>query len=127
MSLDHLCEEGLEELEDFKIPFSIIFFVFVFLTLPYMIHFNRNFHIYGIIARLFLRIYRIWTTVYDVILFWYTILYFNYNTKHIHEPLDSTQTRNQQIDSSTNQQILLESHLQVMETIRMIRQQVYFQ
>ena len=52
MSQDHLYEEGPAELEDFEVPSIIIFFIFVFLTLPYMIHFNRHFHIYGIIARL---------------------------------------------------------------------------
>ena len=53
MSPDHLCEEGLAELEDFEVPFSIIFLLFVFLTLPNVIQFNRHFPIYGIIDRLF--------------------------------------------------------------------------
>ena len=40
---DHASDEGLAELEEFKVPFSIIFFLFVFLTLPHAIHFNSIF------------------------------------------------------------------------------------
>ena len=93
MLSDHLSEEDLTKLEEFKVPFNIIFFLFVFLTLPYVIQFNGHLHIYGIIDRLFLRRYGIWTTVYEVKFFWFTILHLNYNTEHTQKPLDSTQSK----------------------------------
>ena len=69
MSLDYLCEQGPAEFEEIEVPFSIIFFLFVLLTISYMIHFNEHFYIFGILARIFLRIYGIWTTVQDVIFY----------------------------------------------------------
>ena len=61
-----------------------------------MIHFNRHFYIFGLLVRLFLRIHGIWTIVYDVIFFWYTILHFNHNIKCKERPSYSTQSRDQQ-------------------------------
>ena len=53
MSPDRLSEEGLEESEEFEVPFSITFLLFVFLTFPLVIHFNGHFYTYGTIARIF--------------------------------------------------------------------------
>ena len=66
MSPDHLCEEGPAEFEEIKVPLSIIFFLLVLLTTSHVIHFNRHFYIFGLLARIFLRIYGIWTIVQDV-------------------------------------------------------------
>ena len=93
MSPDHLCEEGPAEFEEIEVPFSITFLLFILLTISYVIHFNGHFYIFGLIARIFLRIYSIWTTVQDTIFYWYFILHFNYNIKHKEKPLDSTQSR----------------------------------
>ena len=43
MSLDHLNEEGLAELEEIEIPFSIIFLLSFLLTISYRIHCNGHF------------------------------------------------------------------------------------
>ena len=67
MALGHLSEEGLAELEEIEVPFSIIYSLFVTLIISYLIHFNRHFYIFGLLARLFLRMYDIWTTLQDAI------------------------------------------------------------
>ena len=92
MSLDHLCEEGPAEFEEIKVPFSIIFFLLVLLAISYMIHFKGHFYIFGLLARIFLQIYGIWTTVQDATFYWYFILHFNYDIKHKERPSDSTQS-----------------------------------
>ena len=43
MSPHHLNEEGLAEFEEIKIPFSIIYLLFVLLIILYVIHFNGHF------------------------------------------------------------------------------------
>ena len=93
MSLDHLCEEGPAEFEEIEVPSSIIFLLCILLTISYMIHFTGCFYIFGLLARIFLRIYGIWTAVQDVIFYWYFILHFNYDTKYKEIPSDSTQSR----------------------------------
>ena len=69
MSLDHLSEEGPAELEEIEVPFSIICSLFIILTISYLIHFNGHFYIFGLLARIFLRTYDIWTTLQDAINF----------------------------------------------------------
>ena len=44
MSLDHFNEEGLAELKEIEIPFSIIFLLSILLTIPYRIHFKTFLH-----------------------------------------------------------------------------------
>ena len=46
MSLDHLNEEGLAELEEIKIPLSIILLLSILLTISFGIHFNGHFYIF---------------------------------------------------------------------------------
>ena len=48
MSLDHLSEEGLAELEEIEVPFSIIFLLFILLPISCLIHFNRHLYIFWI-------------------------------------------------------------------------------
>ena len=71
MSPDHLCEEGPAEFEEIEVPFSIIFFLSVLLAILYTIHHNGHFYIFGLLARLFLRTYGIWTIIQDIIPYWY--------------------------------------------------------
>ena len=55
MSPDHLSEEGTAELEEIKIPFSIILLFSVLLIISYGIHFNGHFYIFGLLARILFR------------------------------------------------------------------------
>ena len=127
MSLDHLSEEGLAEFEEIEVPFSIIVFLCVLLTISYVIHFNEHFYIFGLLAMIFLRTYGIWTTVQDMIFYWYFILHFNYHINHKERPSDSTQSRDQPIGLETDYQIFSESQSPTTEIIRSIRQQIHFQ
>ena len=81
MSPDHLNEEGLAEFEEIEIPFSIIFLLSILLTISYGIHFNRYFYIFGLLARILLRTFEIWTIIQDELFYWYFILSFNYDIK----------------------------------------------
>ena len=87
-----------------------------------MIHFNRHFYNFELLARIFLRIYGIWITVQDALFYWYFILCFNYDTKHKERPSDSTQSRDQPVDLETDHQILSELQSSTTEIIRSIRQ-----
>ena len=78
MSPDHLNEEGPAEFEEIEIPFSIIFLLSVLLTISYRIHFNRQFYIFGLLARILFQTYEIWTIIQDVLFYWYFLLRFNY-------------------------------------------------
>ena len=127
MSLDHLNEEGLAEFEEIKISFSIIFLLFILLTISYVIHFNGHFYIFGLLARIFLRTYGIWTVIQDVLFYWYFILCFNYDIKQKETSLDFTQSRDQPIDLEAYQQILPELPAPTTEIIRDIRPQIHFQ
>ena len=122
MPPDHLNEEGLAELEEIKIPFSIIFLFSVLLITSYEIHFNGHFYIFGLLARILFRTYEIWTIIQDVIFYWYFLLCFNYDTKQKETSSDSTQSRDRQID----QEILPESSVPTQEIIRAIRPQIHF-
>ena len=91
-----------------------------------MIHFNGHFYIFGLLARIFLRIYGIWTIAQDTLFYWYFILRFNYDIKQKERSLDSTQSKDQLIDLEAYQQILPESPAPTTEIIRDIRQQIHF-
>ena len=82
-----------------------------------MLHFNGHFYIFGLLAQFFFRIYGIYTTAQDAILFWYTILHFNCNTKHNERLSDSTKSRDQHMNLDTDQQIVPESQLSATEII----------
>ena len=98
MSPDHLNEEGPAELEKIKIPFSIIFLLSVLLIISYRIHFNGQFYIFGLLARILFRTYEIWTIIQDVLFYWCLILHYNYDIKRKERSLDSVQSRDQPID-----------------------------
>ena len=122
MSPGHLNEEGLAELEKIKTPFSIILLFSVLLTISYGIHFNGNFYISGLLARILCQTYEFWTIIQIVLFYWYFLLHFNYDIKQKEKSLESTQSRAQQID----QQILPESQAPSQEIIRAIRPQIHF-
>ena len=90
---DHLSEEGLTELKEIEVPFSIIRSLLVILAISYFIHFNGYFYIFGLLARVFLRMFHTWTTFQDVIFYWYFILHFNYDIKDKDRLPDSAQSR----------------------------------
>ena len=77
MSPDHLNQEGLAEFEEIEIPFSIIFLHSNFLTISYGIHLNGHFYIFGLLARILFRTYKIWIIIQDALFYWYFILHFN--------------------------------------------------
>ena len=109
MSLDHLNEEGLVELEETEIPLSIILLLSILLTISYGIHFNGHFYIFGLLARILFQTYEFWTIIKDVLFYWYFLLHFNYDKRQGETSSDSTQSRDQQIDIDDYQQILPEA------------------
>ena len=93
MSPGHLNEEGLAELEEIEIPFSIIFLFSILLTISYGIHFKGHFYIFGLLARILFQTFEIWTIIQDVLFYWYFLLCFNYDIKQKERSSDSTQSR----------------------------------
>ena len=93
MSPDHLNEEGLAELEEIEIPFSITFLLSIFLIISYGIHFNGHFYNFGLLARILFWIYEVWIIIQDVLFYWYFLLCFNYDIKQKERSSDSTQSR----------------------------------
>ena len=89
MSPDHLNEEGLAELEEIEIPFSIIFLLSILLTISYRIHFNGHFYNFGLLARILFWTYEIWTVIQYALFYWYFLLHFNYDIKQKERSLDS--------------------------------------
>ena len=81
MSLDNLNKEGPAELEEIKIPFSIILLFSVLLTISYGIHFNGHFYTFVLLARILFHTSEIWTIIWDALFYWYFLLHFNYDTK----------------------------------------------
>ena len=81
MSLDHLNEEGLAELEEIEIPFSIIFLLSILLTISYRIHFNGHFYIFGLLARILFQTYEFWTIIQYALFYWYFLFCFNYDIR----------------------------------------------
>ena len=93
MSPDHLNEEGLAEIEEIEIPFSIIFLLSILLTISYRIHVNRHFYVFGLLARILFWTYDIWTIIQDMLFYRYFLLHFNYNIKQKERSSDTTQSR----------------------------------
>ena len=107
MSLDYLNEEGLAELEEIEIPFSIIFLLSILFTISYGIHLNGHFYIFGLIARILYRTYELCTIIKDALFYWYFLLYFNYDIRPKQTPTDtirstSIQYQNCQRHKTTN-------------------------
>ena len=103
MSLYHLNEEGTAELQEIEIPFNIIFFFSILLTISFRIHFNGHFYIFGLLARILFWTYESWTLIQDALFYWYFLLHFNYDMRQKETPSDCTQSRDQQIDQQTYQ------------------------
>ena len=93
MSPDHFNEEGLAELEEIEIPYSMIFLVSIPLTISYEMHFNGHFYIFGLLARILFWTYEIWTIIQDALFYWYFLVCFNYDIKQKERSSDSTSSR----------------------------------
>ena len=92
MSPDHLYEEGLAEFEEIEVPFSIIFLLFILLTISYVIHFKRHFYIFGLLARMFSGYMEVGQQFRcDILLAFYFMFQLQYKTQR--KLLDSTQSR----------------------------------
>ena len=122
MSPDHLNEEGPTEPEEIEIPLNIILFFSILLIISYRTHFNGHFHLFGSLARILFWIYESWTIIQDMLFYWYFLLHFNYYLRQKETSLDSTQSRDQQID----QKILLDVPAPDTEVLRHIRPQINF-
>ena len=118
MSLDHLNEEGLAELEEIEILLSIILLLSILLTISHGIHFNGHFYIFGLLARIFFQTYEFWAIIQDVLFYWYFLLHFNYNIRQKETSSDSTQRR--------DKHILPEAPAPNTEVLRHIRPQINF-
>ena len=122
MSLDHLNEEGLAKPEEIEIPLNIILFFSILLIISYGTHFNRHFHLFGLLARILFWIYKFWTITQDTLFYWYFLLHFNYYIRQKETSSDSTQSRDPQID----QQILLKVPAPDTKVLRHITPQITF-
>ena len=117
MSLDHFCEEGLAHREEIEIPFNVILFFSILLTISYRIHLNGHFYHFRLIARILFWIYHLWSRLHHVLFYWYFLLCFNHYIRQKETTPDSTQSRDCQID----QQIFLETlapDTEVLITVR---------
>ena len=122
MPLDHLCEEGPAHREEIEIPFNVIFFFSVLLTISYGIHLNGHFYLFRLIARILFWIYHLWSRLYHMLFFWYFLLHFNCDIRQKETTLDSTQSRDRQSD----QQTLPETLAPYTEVLITVRPQINF-
>ena len=122
MSLDHLCEEGLAYREEIEIPFNIIFSFSIILILLFRIHLNGHFYLFGLITRIFLRIYNLLSRLHHVLFYWYFILCFNHHAGQRKTALDSTKIR----DCNTDQQILPVTTAPDTDAFLTVRPQITF-
>ena len=98
MLSDHLCEEGLAYREDIEIPFNIIFSFSIILIFLYGIHLNGNFYFFGLTTRIFLWTYDLLSRIHHVLFYWYFILCFNHYAGQQKTTLDSTKSRDHNVD-----------------------------
>ena len=122
MSLDHLCEEGPAHRKEIEIPFNVILFFCILLTISYGIHLNGHFYLFGLIARILFWIYHLWSRLNHTLFYWYFLLHFNCDIKPKETTMDSTQSR----DYQTDQQILLETLAPDTEVLITVRPQINF-
>ena len=101
MSPDHLCEEGLAHREEIEIPFNVILFFSILLTISYGIYLNGHFYLFRLIARILFWIYNLWSRLHHVLFYWYFLSCFNYYIRPKETTLDSTQSRDHQSDQQT--------------------------
>ena len=118
MSPNHLNEEGPAELEEIKIPFSIIYLLSILLTISHRIHFNGHFYIFGLLARILFQTYEFWTIIQDTLFYWYFLLHFNYDIRQKETSSDFTKSRDRQIDIEDYQQILPETPVPNTEVLK---------
>ena len=122
MSPDHLCEEGPAYQEEIEIPFNVILFFSILLTISYRIHLNGHFYILGFIDRTLFWIHELWSRLQHMLFYWYFLLHFNCYITPKETPSDSTQNRDQQL----NQWTLPETPVPDTEVLITIRPQINF-
>ena len=118
----HLCEEGPTHREEIEIPFDVILFFSILLTISYGIHLNGHFYIFGFIARTLFWTYESWSRLQHALFYWYFLLRFNCYIMPKETPSDSTQSRDQQL----NQWTLPETPAPDTEVLMPIRPQINF-
>ena len=123
MSPDHLCEEGLAHREEIEIPFNVILFFSILLTISYRIHLNRHFYLFGWIARILFWIYHLWSRLYHVLFYWYFLLCFNCDIRQKETTPNFTQSR----DLQSDQQTLPETFAPDTDILITVRPQINFQ
>ena len=123
MPLNHLCEEGPAHREEIEIPFYVIlFFTSLLIFISYGIHLNGHFYLFGLIARIFFWIYHLWSRLHHALFHWYFLLHFNHYIRQKETTLDSTQSRDHQMD----QKILPETFAPDTEVLITVRPQINF-
>ena len=122
MSLDHLCEEGPAHREEIEIPFNVILFFSILLTILYGIHLNGHFYLFRWIARILFWIYHLWSRLHHMLFYWYFLLCFNHYIRQKETTPGSTQSRDHQID----QQIFPETLVPDTEVLITVRPQINF-
>ena len=122
MSPDHLCEEGLTHQEEIEIPFNVILFFSILLTISYGIHLNWHFYLFRFIARILFWIYESWSRLQHALFYWYFLLHFNCYIRPKETTLDSTQSR----DCQSDQQTLPETLVPDTEVLITVRPQINF-
>ena len=122
MSPDHLCEEGLAYRKEIEIPFNIILSFSALLIISYSIQLNGHFYLVGLITRIYLWIYHLWSRLHHVLFYWYFILHFNHHIGQKETTPDSTQSR----DHQTDQQILPVTFVPDIDALLTVRPQITF-
>ena len=108
--------------EEIEIPFNIIPSFSILLIISYRIHLG-HFYLFGLITRIFLWIYHLWSRLHHVLFYWYLFLCFNHHVRQKETTLDSTQSR----DHQTDQQILPVNFVPDIDALLTVRPQITFQ
>ena len=61
--------EGLAELEEIEIPFSIVMLLSILLFISYGIHFKEHFYIFGLLDKILFWTSDFWTTIQDMLFY----------------------------------------------------------
>ena len=94
MSPDHLSEEGLAELENLDIPFSIIFLISLLLGARYIFHFKYQLVNFWICLNLHDRLLSFWTYILAIFTILHALMLLIWNTTKLrkHQTLPRVET-----------------------------------
>ena len=67
MSMDHLNKEGPAEIEEIQLLFSLMCSLLVVSIIPYRIHLNAHFHVFGGFSYILIQIHDFWLIIKDVL------------------------------------------------------------